>query len=175
MAEGIARFRQSHPETLVVGILGAGHVRNGYGVPHQLRALGVNSNANLLTLPSDHDCSEIPPGLADAVFLIPPQPEQVAAPPPRLGVSLAEVKDGVRIEMVMAGSLAQRSGLLNGDIIIQAAGNKVNRIEEVQHYVQRQPAGTWLPLLIRRGNTSLEIIVRFPPEPGPAATAPAPH
>jgi S1-C subfamily serine protease len=74
----------------------------------------------------------------------------------------------------MPNSLAQRSGLLDGDIIVQAAGNKVNQIEEVRSYVYRQPAGTWLPLLIRRGNANLEIVVRFPPE-SEAATAPAPH
>jgi membrane-associated protease RseP (regulator of RpoE activity) len=175
MAEGIARFLQSHPDTLVLGILGAGHVRDGYGVPHQLRALGVGPIANLLTLPSDHDCSEIHPGLADAVFLIPPQPERVAPLPPRLGVILAEAKGGVRIETVMPHSLAQSSGLLNGDIIVQMAGNKVNKIEDVRSHVYKQPAGTWLPLQIKRGNASLEIVVRFPPEPDPAATSPAPH
>jgi len=175
MAEGIARFRQNHPNTLVVGILGAGHVRHGYGVPHQLRALGVNQIANLLTLPNDHACSEIPPGLADAVFLIPPQPKKGAAQPPRLGVSLAEAKGGVSIETVMPGSLAQRSGLLNGDVIIQAAGNKVNTVEDVRSYVQRQPAGTWLPLLIQRGNSNLEIVVRFPLELKPAAIVTAPN
>jgi uncharacterized iron-regulated protein len=175
MAEIIARFRQSHLDTLVVGILGAGHVRHGYGVPHQLRALGVDQIANLITLPSDHACSDITSGLADAVFLIPPRPEQVAAAPPRLGVSLAEAEDGVRIEAVFPGSLAQLSGLLRGDVIVQAAGNKVSKAEEVRNSVQRQPAGTWLPLLIRRGNASLEIVVRFPPEPGPPATAIAPH
>lgn len=174
MAEAIVRFLQSHPDTLVVGILGAGHVRNGYGVPHQLRALGVSPIANLLTLPSDHDCSKIAPGLADAVYLIPPQPEQAAALPPRLGVILGEAKGGVRIKTVMPQSLAQRSGLLDGDIIVQAAGTKVNQIEEVRSYVYRQPAGTWLPLLIRRGNASLQIVVRFPSESA-AATVPAPH
>jgi uncharacterized iron-regulated protein len=175
MAEGIARFLGSHPDTLVVGILGAGHVRNGFGVPHQLRALGVGSIANLLTLPSDHDCAEIVPGLADAVFLIPPQSEGIPALPPRLGVRLAEAKEGVRIETVMPGSLAQRSGLLDGDVIVQMAGSKVSTIEGVRSYVYRQPAGTWLPLLIRRGHEKLEIVVRFPPEAEPAATAPAPH
>lgn len=174
MAEAIVRFLRSHPDTLVVGILGAGHVRNGYGVPHQLRALGVSPIANLLTLPSDHDCSKIAPGLADAVYLIPPQPEQAAALPPRLGVILGEAKGGVRIKTVMPQSLAQRSGLLDGDIIVQAAGTKVNQIEEVRSYVYRQPAGTWLPLLIRRGNASLQIVVRFPSESA-AATVPAPH
>lgn len=174
MAEGIARFLQSHPDTLVVGIVGAGHVRSGYGVPHQLRALGVGSIANLLTLPSDHDCSKIPPGLADAVFVIPPQPEQTAGLPPRLGVILGEAEGGVRIKTVMPRSLAQRSGLLDGDVIVQAAGNKVKQIEEVRSYVYRQPAGTHLPLLIRRGKASLEVVVRFPPESEAASTA-APH
>jgi len=31
--------------------------------------------------------------------------------------------------------------------------------------VQRQPAGTWLPLQIRRGAETLEMVVRFPAQP----------
>lgn len=171
MAEGIARFRQRYPNTLVVGILGAGHLRNGYGVPHQLRALGIDQIAKLVTLPSDHACSEINPGLADAVFVIPPQPEREAAPPPRLGVSLAEAAGGVRIETVIRGSLAEQSGLRAGDIVLQAAGSKVESVDAMRGYVQRQPAGTWLPLLIRRGVANLEIVVRFPARAEPAAAA----
>jgi uncharacterized iron-regulated protein len=162
MAEGIAKFRRDHSATLVVGILGAGHVRHGYGVSHQLQALGTGQIANLMTLPSDHACAELTPGLADAVYVIPPQPEWQPGPPPRLGVGLREVADGVMIETVMPGSLAERTGLRNGDVILQAAGSKVSRIEEVRGYVQRQPAGTWLPLLIRRGTAGMEIVVRFP-------------
>jgi uncharacterized iron-regulated protein len=169
MAEGITQFRQTHPGTLVVGILGAGHVRNGYGVPYQLHALGTDQIASLVTVPSDRACAELTPGLADAVFLIPPQPEQVASPPPRLGVSLAEADSGVRIEAVMPGSLAERSGILPGDLVLQAAGSKVDTIEAMRDHVQRQPAGTWLPLLIRRGSATLEIVVRFPPQPEAAA------
>jgi len=172
MAEGIARFRRDHPTTLVVGILGAGHVRNGYGVPHQLQALGGDQIAKLMTLPSDHACAELTPGLADAVYVIPPRPERGASPP-RLGVSLKDAADGVMIETVMPGSLAERSGLRNGDIIRQAAGVKVSGVEEVRGYVQRQPAGTWLPLLIRRGGYDLEVVVRFPANTGLTKTEPA--
>ncbi len=154
MAEAIARFRRDHPTTLVVGILGAGHVRHGYGVPHQLQALGGGRIANLMTLPSDHACSEITPGLADAVYVIPPQPEPGPPPPPRLGVSLKEATGGVMIETVMPGSLAESSGLRSGDIILQAAG-------------------TWLPLLIQRGGWNLEIVVRFPGSTESAPTEPA--
>lgn len=162
MAEAIAGFRQTHPATLVVGILGAGHVRHGYGVPHQLQALGVDQVAKLMTLPSDEGCSALSPGVADAVYVIPPQPKPERSPPPRLGVSLGDAPDGVRLEMVMPGTLAERSGLLKGDIVVQAAGVKVSRIEEFRGHIQRQPAGTWLPLLIKRGEASLEIVVRFP-------------
>lgn len=164
MAEGIARFHQGHPNTLVAVILGAGHVRNGYGVPHQLRALGINQVANLVTQPTDHPCSEITPGLADAVFIIPPQPARAAAPPPRLGVSLVEAEGGVRIETVIADSLAQRTGLLKGDLITEVAGRKVSNAWVVRDAVQRQPPGTWLPLQIRRGDATLQIVVHFPPE-----------
>jgi hypothetical protein len=172
MAEGIAKFRRDHPKTLVVGILGAGHIRNGYGVPHQLRALGQDQLANLVTLPSDHDCSEITPGLADAVFVIPPQPEQ--PPPPRLGVSLQAVADGVMLEKIWPESLAEKSGLKDGDVVLQAAGNKVAGIEELRGHIQRQPPGTWLPLHIRRGTANMEIVVRFPSSRGfePATSHP---
>jgi membrane-associated protease RseP (regulator of RpoE activity) len=163
MAEGIARFRQSHPGTRVVGILGAGHIRNGYGVPHQLRDLGQDKIASLVTQPSDQDCAEIRPGLADAVRIIPPQLDTFL--PPRLGVALKAVKDGVMIERVMPDSLAQKTGLKDGDVILQAAGIKVATIDDVRGHVYRQPAGTWLPLLIRRGLLNMEVVVRFPPKP----------
>lgn len=165
MAEGIARYRQANPATRVVGILGAGHVRHGHGVPHQLRDLGQLSQARLITLPSDHACGDLPSGLADAVYLIPPQPD--AFPPPRLGIAMKEGPDGVAIEKVMPDSLAERTGLKNGDVILQAAGVKVAAAEDVRGHVHRQPPGTWLPLLIRRGTENLEITVKFPPRPDP--------
>jgi uncharacterized iron-regulated protein len=166
MAEGIVRFRQTRPGARVVGILGAGHLRHGLGVPHQLRSLGTEGIASLLTLPSDRACTDLAPGLADAVFVIPPQPDPF--PPPRLGVSLQATADGVMIEKVMPDSLAEKTGLRPGDVIVEAAGSKVASVEEVRGHVQRQPPGTWLPLLIRRGQERLEMVARFPPPAAPA-------
>jgi len=31
--------------------------------------------------------------------------------------------------------------------------------------VRQQPSGTWLPLRLRRGDASLEVVVHFPPAP----------
>jgi len=165
MAEGIAAHLQRHPQDLVIGILGAGHIQNGYGVPHQLASLGVTRQSSLMTWPSDHSCKALTAGLADAVFVIPPQPQQPASPPPRLGVRLEMAGDGVRIDGVMQGSLAEQTGLKAGDIVVQAAGRKPGDIQDMIRMVQRQPAGTWLPLQIRRGAETLEMVVRFPAQP----------
>ena len=164
MAEGIAAHLQRHPQDQVIGILGAGHIQNGYGVPHQLTSLGITRHSSLMTWPSDHSCKALTAGLADAVFVIPPQPES-ASPPPRLGVRLEMASDGVRIEGVMQGSLAEQTGLKAGDVVVQAAGRKPGDIQDMIRLVQRQPAGTWLPLQIRRGAETLEMVVRFPAVP----------
>jgi membrane-associated protease RseP (regulator of RpoE activity) len=161
MAEGIASHLRSHQRRLVVGILGAGHIQHGYGVPHQLEALGVDRTSTLLTWPNDQACATLTAGLADAVFVIPPQPQPVI-PRPRLGVRLNKAGDGVLIEDVRAGSLAESTGLRAGDVVVQAAGRKPGGVEEMIRVVQKQPAGSWLPLQIRRGAELLDIVVRFP-------------
>lgn len=166
MAEALARRVETGPgvqRPLVVGIMGVGHVRRGYGVPHQLRDLGVSNIGTLLPVESRQDCSEIRTGLADAVFALPGMAAE-KAPPPRLGVQIEAADGGVRLLDVRAGSLAEQTGLKRGDIIESIAGSPVKSISSVVAAVRAQPAGTWLPLQIRRGTEKLEFVVKFPPQ-----------
>jgi uncharacterized iron-regulated protein len=164
MAEGLARQaapRATGGKPLVVGIMGSGHIRYGYGVPHQLRDLGVRSIGTLLPLSAEAGCRELRAGLADAVFAL-PQRAAAAPEPPRLGVHLEEHEGGVRIASVSAGSLAERTGLKSGDRLIELAGLPVKGMGPVIAAVRRQPGGTWLPLRVQRGNETLEMVVKFP-------------
>jgi membrane-associated protease RseP (regulator of RpoE activity) len=124
MAEVLAsqtRPTASGAKPLIVGIMGSGHLRFGHGVPHQLRDLGVRSIGTLLPMAASSPCDELGPGLADAVFAV-PTPPLVPVEPPRLGVAL-ESKDGrIRIASVSKGSLAEKSGLQDGDQILAVAG-----------------------------------------------------
>lgn len=167
MAEALAgalRPAEAAAAPLVVGIVGSGHVRYGHGVAHQLRDLGVSRIGLLLPMPAATDCVSLKPGIADAVFAV-PEPARPPAPPPRLGVSLEEHRDGVRVAEVAMGSLAARTGLRVGDIIIEAAGAPVRRSVTLVGLIRRQPAGTWLPLTLRREGERLELVVRFPRQP----------
>jgi len=68
----------------------------------------------------------------------------------------------VRIGAVTAGSIAERTGLRKGDVIIEIAGVRPEQAIEVAAAVMRQAPGTWLPLKIRRGSRTLEFVAKFP-------------
>jgi uncharacterized iron-regulated protein len=161
MAQGIAQHLTGHPKTLVVGILGAGHVRHGRGVAHQLHDLGIERVGTLLTWDHADPCAHIAKGLADAVQIVEPPKQN----PPRLGIATDEAgngKEGVRIATVVAGSIAEQAGLRADDVLLEIAGQPVKDFMTVRAAVQRQAPGTWLPMKIRRGTAELEIVARFP-------------
>lgn len=166
MAEALAQRAAAGPgaqRPLVVGIMGSWHVRHGYGVPHQLRDLGVDNIATLLPVDAGEDCSGLKPGYADAVFALNRMPLD-KPPPPRLGVRLEAADGSVRLLDVTAGSLAERTGLKGGDHIVSIAGAPVSKMSSVIAAVRMQPAGTWLPLQVRRGTETLDFVIKFPPQ-----------
>lgn len=167
MAEGIAAAHGRTGAPLVVGIVGRGHAEHGWGIPHQLRALGLDDTAVLLPVDGADACAEAPAGLADAVFVLEPQ-RTVERPGPSLGVML-EAADGggVRIARVLEDSVAAQSGLRTGDVVIEAAGTAVTSGGDLTAVIRRQAPGTWLPLAVRRGGETVEIVARFPTQFGP--------
>jgi len=173
MAQGISDALEQHRGAVVAALMGSGHVEYGWGVAHQLRALGRAAPLMLLPYDRGSDCAELAAGIADAVFGVaaPAAPAPLsphASPPrPRLGVRLEATGDGVRLSEVTPGSLAEHSGLRAGDLLVTVAGRTPLLPIEVAAAVMRQPAGTWLPIVVRRGEQELEIIARFPAEPEP--------
>jgi len=165
MAEALARRLDAGPgalRPLVVGIMGSGHVRNGHGVPHQLRDLGVGKIAALLPVDTRQDCESIATGFADGVYAMPEIPRD-KPPPPRLGVQLEQVEGGVRLIAVTPGSLAEQTGLRPGDRIVSVAGVPAVKSISVVSAIRMQPAGTWLPMQILRGTETLDVVIKFPP------------
>jgi len=150
------------PRPLIVGIAGSGHLRNGFGIAHQLRDLGVDRITTLLPVDIPKDCKFLVAGLADAVFAL-PAGRAAPRPRPRLGVQLTQKGDRVEIVDVLKDSLAASMDLRAGDVIVSMAGVAVTRLDAVIAAVRGQPAGTWLPIEIRRGDSTFERVIKFPP------------
>lgn len=158
MAEVIGAHLKKEPDALVVGVLGAGHVRQGHGVAHQLKPLGVDKTGLLLTWDRTDSCADLGKGFADGLYLVDPPKSN----PPRLGVGMDIDKDGLRITAITPGSIAEAAGLKTGDVILEVAGQPAKGILVLRSVVQRQVPGTWLPFKIRRDGKELEIVARFP-------------
>jgi uncharacterized iron-regulated protein len=164
MAQGIAAASARQSTPLVVAILGANHAARGFGVPHQLKDLGVANVAWLLPWEHGGDCSQLTAGYADAVFGMAAHRATIdASRRPRLGVRIETVGDGVRVQHVEKGSIAEAAGIREGDIVSAAAGIAVKEPGDLRAAVQRQAPGTWLPLRMKRQGDTLDIIAKFPP------------
>ena len=163
MAEALAGAARRPGAPLVIGIMGTGHVVHGYGVPHQLKALGIADPTTLLPWDRSAECKDFVPGLADAVFGLAEPADARAQARPRLGVYLEAASEGVRILKVEKGSLAEAAGVRDGDFLSEIAGVTPKQVGDVIEVVQRQAPGTWLPLKVRRGEATLELVAKFPP------------
>lgn len=163
MAEAIGHTARQPNAPLVVGIMGAGHVMHRYGVPHQLADLGINDVTVLLAWDIERGCDDFTPTVADAVFGV-AAPAQAKSDKPRLGLVLEDDKDAVRVTDVMKNSVAESSDIRKDDLIIELAGVAVKHAADVSRIVQRQAPGTWLPVTVQRGDQTMEVVAKFPPQ-----------
>jgi len=173
MARELAAVRKAGGDPLVVAIAGRGHMEYGYGIPHQLDDLGIRNSAVLLPWDVELSCDLLRNTqgdvIADAVFGIDSPIEQDKPPRPMLGIQIEAVSEndvsGIRVIRVVDDSIAAKSGLKQGDLIVMAAGLAIGKTAELVAIIQRQAPGTWLPLNIRRGAHEQEIIAKFPSKP----------
>ena len=165
MAQAIHSALERPGRPLVVGIMGSGHIRHGYGVPHQLKDLGVPEVGTILPWNSGTACGQMAVGIADAVFGIAslsPATHELSSRP-RLGIRFEIAQDGgARVLQVEKGSIAEAAGIRDADIIVEAASMPVKRTEDIVETVKRQAPGTWLPLILKRGSETSEIVAKFP-------------
>ncbi len=163
MAESLATAHKRTGNPLVVGILGSGHIARGYGVPHQLQAMGISEVMSLLPWSTNAECGDLVSGFADAVYGLPAQSNEPREQRARLGVGLERTKGGVLIKQVEASSIAATAGMQAGDIVVEIAGLKAQEPADVADAVQRHAPGTWLPIKVLRQGESFDLIAKFPP------------
>lgn len=163
MAEALFAAAAAPEKPLVIGVIGAGHVENRWGVPHQLAALGRDGIAVLLPWDRGRDCADLTAGLADAVFGLDLAEIDEASEPwrPRLGVMIKTVEGVLRVLEVVNDSVAQAAGIEADDVIVTAAGVAIVEPVDLVTVIGRQAPGTWLPLTLERDGVTRDVIAKF--------------
>ena len=75
---------------------------------------------------------------------------------------------GLLVSSVAENSPAARAGLLVGDVIVQADGRPVDRIQALRELLGAERVGTRLALQVARGGQALALVLDIGERPGPA-------
>lgn len=166
MAEIAHQAVRKDKHKLFVGVMGAGHIMQGFGIPHQLNDMGKHRVRSLLPWDGAIGCENLEPGLSDLAFgMTPPDKEEKKKKHrPMLGIYLEASEKGVNITKLVPSSLAEGMGMKKGDIITQVAGSPVERVSDVVNVVKNMQRGTWLPITVKRGDKTIEMVAKFPPK-----------
>lgn len=164
MAQSMAGVLAQRPGARVVALVGAGHAVNGWGVEHQLRDLGVRDVATLLPSDVGMTCENATPETATALFGV-GESRDAETPRPRLGVWLEMAESRVAVKKVEDGSVASAAGVQVGDVFVEVAGRACRSVDEVIERIVQQAPGSWLPIRVARGETTVELVAKFPPRP----------
>lgn len=164
MAEGLYEAKLKHPNAIVVGVMGSGHLSYRHGVPRQLDQLGVPGSAVLIPAQVETACQLAQAGYADALFMVETRLDGQDEPKKRLrlGVRLRDSGGSILIQQIVSGSVAEASKLREGDRIVRAAGVAITTTSALVDVIAKQVPGFWLPLIVERSGKTLELIAKFP-------------
>jgi uncharacterized iron-regulated protein len=145
MADTAARYLKAHPGSRMVILAGMVHVMYGDGIPERLdRRLGSDQSVVAI---NGNDFGDYP-GIADYQLMT---REGVDLPKAgKLGVSITDGTNGVRISDFSGGSPARAAGLAAGDVIVALNGEKVANILDLKSMMFDKQPGERVQVLVQR-------------------------
>lgn len=165
-AQNIASSLNENSGSVMVNIIGRGHIDYGFGVQSQLSSLGVSDVIALSPWDSFEDCAQLniennAIAIADAVFAIAKSLHIEKTNKPKLGVFIEQGEGGVLVKDIVKESVGESAGIKTGDLIIKAAGFNLQSPGELIAIINSIAPGTWLPLVVLRDGKKIEIVARF--------------
>ncbi len=151
MAESVSSWLTAHPDSSMVVIAGAGHIDYAFGIPSRVarRMPGIEYSI-IINDPGEDMVPE-----AGDFFLFPPDEEQEGSP--KLGVSLTDDNNTLKVKGVMPGSPAARGGVKAGDVIVQFDGHPIRDINDLKTELFFKKLGETARLRVLRDGREIEI------------------
>lgn len=158
-AVNIAKALAARQASLVVGIIGRGHLEFGHGTPFQLRDLGLDRISVLLPAGPDDSARDPMPGIGDAVFKL-DRPEGRQARGLKLGIAWKEKT--LEIAEIAADSPAAGLGLKAGDRLVAMLGRELATQADLMAVFRRFQGGSMVPLTVERNGARIGFSLPIP-------------
>ncbi|MEW6417574.1 MAG: ChaN family lipoprotein [Nitrospirota bacterium] len=142
MAHSIDEFLKENPDYQIVVLAGVGHIMYYSGIPK--RAYRLNSKDYTTIIP---DSETIDKDVGDYVLY----PKSVSLPPAlKLGVFLKEEDNRVKIGEILPGSVAEKAGFKEEDILVSMDDWKIKDVEDVRIFLVDKKQGETIKIKILR-------------------------
>ncbi|MEM1178199.1 MAG: ChaN family lipoprotein [Acidobacteriota bacterium] len=167
MAKNAAEALAEDPETIMVVLVGSGHVAYGLGIARHVAPMLEGEVATLIPVPvGGEDTQEISASYADFLWGVAEEPWTRY---PSLGLSTAEVEDaddGSRKVLFTAeGSAAARAGLESGDVLVSIDGQAVDGSEVIRRVMNSKHWGDAVELRFRRDGDEHDVTAHLRRQP----------
>jgi uncharacterized iron-regulated protein len=153
------------PKSIVVVLVGAGHVGYGLGIERQLRSQGFQGGiASVIAVPIADDKGKAVPAVqasyASFVWGTPSESDPIY---PDLGVATRARTDDRLLEVidVEKDSPAAHAGVKNGDVLLALDGETVADRESLSRVMAGKRWGDTAALTLRRGGEQLLVTVKL--------------
>lgn len=146
------------PNSIMVVIVGSGHVAYGLGIARQAKAYFEGKVATLIPVPMEEEDGEpietVRGSYADFIWGV---PGETAPLYPSLGTSLTEKDGGLSVLFSDPESLAGKAGITSGDRIVAFDGWEVADKLTFNRLIADRRWGDTVRLTIQRGDETLEV------------------
>ena len=152
------------PSTILVVLIGSGHVAYGLGIERQARQWFGGTMASIIPVPvadgEGEAIESVRASYADFVWGLPPSTEPLF---PGLGLSTREIEgdEHRKVIHVSEESPAEAAGFALEDVLISMDGTDLDSKEVLGRLLAGKRWGDSASFVVRRGEETLELDVRF--------------
>ncbi len=152
------------PETVLVVLIGSGHVAYGLGIERQARQWFDGPMASIVPVPvaddEDEPIETVRASYADFVWGLPPVTDPLYPGP---GLSSREIEGEKYREVIYVseGSPAEAAGFELGDVLISMDGTELDAKEVLGRLMAGKRWGDAATFVVRRGEETVELDVVF--------------
>jgi uncharacterized iron-regulated protein len=157
------------PDSVMVVLIGSGHVSYGLGIERQAKRWFDGGMASLIPIPIEDDEGDaieaVQASYADYVWGLPPEGEPLY---PSLGLSTTKVdgEDGLReVIHVSEDSVAERSGFEDGDVLLGMGDIQLTGKGPLNRGMAAMRWGDTATFKIRRDGAEQNLVVQFRRQP----------
>lgn len=156
----------SDPQSVVLVLVGSGHVAYGLGIERQARGYFKEPIASVIGMPIADDKGPIPLVRASYANFIWGLAYEKQSFWPALGISTAAVEDGRRkVIDVDKDQPAAKAGLAVGDILVSIDGTPIDNRETLNRVMAGYHWGDVLQIVVRRGESEQTVAVPLRRQP----------